>query len=114
MDNITLYDSIKDYLYPVIIPAVGGVIAWAKSKTDKLEDTIDDIETKYQELEKKIIFVESTYATKAEVTAMLSSINQTLMSNNIRLETQIEKLMDLKNAPINIMLEELYRKMGKN
>ena len=113
MDSVNLYDSIKDYLYPVLIPAVGGVIAWAKSKTDKLEDTLDEIEDRYQDLEKKVIFVEATYATKAEVAAMLNSINQTLISNNNRLETQIEKLMDLKNAPINMMLEELYRKMEK-
>jgi len=56
------------------------------------------------------VFVESTYATKAELTQMLNQINSTLMNNNTTLEQKIEKIMDLKNAPIKLMLEEVYKR----
>lgn len=57
--------------------------------------------------------MESTYATKAELAQMLNQINSTLMSNNSALEQKIEKIMDLKNAPIKMMLEEVYKRQSK-
>mgnify|MGYP006863283881 FL=1 len=41
---------------------------------------------------------------------MLNQINTTLLSNNNALEQKIEKIMDLKNATIQVMLEDLYKK----
>ena len=68
------------------------------------------MEDKYRELEKKLVFVESTYATKAELAQMLNQINSTLMANNTALEQKIEKIMDLKNAPVQLMLEEITKR----
>lgn len=97
-----------------IIPLVGVITAFFKQKLDKMEEDIEDGEKKFAELEKKIVYVESTYATKAELTQMLNQINSTLMSNNNTLELKIEKIMDLKNAPIKMMLEEVYKRQSKD
>jgi len=93
-----------------IIPLVGIIGAFFKQKIDKLEEDIEQAQDSYRELEKKVVFVESTYATKAELTQMLNQINSTLMNNNTTLEQKIEKIMDLKNAPIKLMLEEVYKR----
>ncbi len=93
-----------------IIPLVGIIGAFFKQKIDKLEEDIEESQNSYRELEKKVVFVESTYATKAELTQMLNQINSTLMNNNTTLEQKIEKIMDLKNAPIKLMLEEVYKR----
>jgi len=93
-----------------IIPLVGIIGAFFKQKIDKLEEDIEESQQSYRELEKKVVFVESTYATKAELTQMLNQINSTLMNNNTTLEQKIEKIMDLKNAPIKLMLEEVYKR----
>lgn len=95
----------KDAVFPLL------AILWAfcKQKMDKLEDDLEENEDKCRDLEKKLLFVESTYATKAEVTAMLNTINQTLINNNTNLETRIERIMDFKNAPIKVMIEDLQK-----
>lgn len=93
-----------------IIPLVGIIGAFFKQKIDKLEEDIEESQQSYRELEKKVVFVESTYAIKAELTQMLNQINSTLMNNNTTLEQKIEKIMDLKNAPIKLMLEEVYKR----
>ena len=41
---------------------------------------------------------------------MLNQINSTLMANNTALEQKIEKIMDLKNAPVQLMLEEITKR----
>lgn len=96
----------KDAVFPLL------AILWAffKQKMEKLEDDIEENEDKCRDLEKKLLFVESTYATKAEVTAMLNTINQTLINNNSNLESRIERIMDLKNTPIKVMIEELQKR----
>lgn len=109
MTWIDAWGFAKDAVFPLI------AILWAffKQKVDSLEDDIEENEDKCRELEKKLLFVESTYATKAEVTAMLNAINQTLLTSSNNLESRIEKIMDLKNTPIKIMLEELQKRMDK-
>lgn len=109
MTWIDAWGFAKDAVFPLI------AILWAffKQKVDGLEDDIEENEDKCRELEKKLLFVESTYATKAEVTAMLNAINQTLMTSSNSLESRIEKIMDLKNTPIKIVLEELQKRMDK-
>ncbi|QHJ85730.1 MAG: hypothetical protein [Cystoviridae sp.] len=109
MTWIDAWGFAKDAVFPLI------AILWAffKQKVDSLEDDIEENEDKCRELEKKLLFVESTYATKAEVTAMLNAINQTLMTSSNSLESRIEKIMDLKNTPIKIVLEELQKRMDK-
>lgn len=100
-----LWDVAKE----AIIPLLGIIWAFFKQKIDKLEEDIQKSEDKFRDLEKKVVFVESTYATKAELAQMLNQINSTLLNNNSTLEQKIEKIMDLKNAPIQMMLEELAK-----
>lgn len=97
-----------------IIPLVGIIWFFFKQKIDTIEESLKEVEEKSRELEKKLVFVESTYATKAELAQILSQINATLMTNNTTLEQKIEKIMDLKNAPIQIMLEEITKRSKKD
>lgn len=108
------WNDIWDIAKGAIIPLVGVITAFFKQKIDKMEEDIEDSEKKFTELEKKVVYVESTYATKAELTQMLNQINSTLMNNNSTLEQKIEKIMDLKNAPIKMMLEEVYKRQSKD
>lgn len=96
-----------------IIPLVGVIWIFFKQKIETIEESLKEIESKNRELEKKLVFVESTYATKAELAQMLSQINSTLLANNTALEQKIEKIMDLKNATIQMMLEEITKKQTK-
>ena len=93
-----------------IIPLIGFIGMFFKQKIDGMEKEVTDLNTQYRDLEKKLVFVESTYATKAEMAQMLNQINTTLLANNNALEQKIEKIMDLKNATIQVMLEDLYKK----
>ena len=109
MSWIDAWSFAKDAVFPLI----GILWAFFKQKIDKLQEDIEDNEDKCKDLEKKLVIMESTYATKAEVTALLQSIQQTLINNGSTLEARIEKIMDLKNEPLKVMLEEVYRKMEK-
>lgn len=111
--NLTLEDT-WDVIKEGVIPIVAVIGGYFLKEIDKIKDDCEKKEEQINELEKKVIFVESTYATKAEVAAMLSSINTTLLNNNNSLEAKIEKLMDLKNLPIKVMLEELYRNQERD
>ena len=97
-----------------IIPLVGVIWIIFKQKIDEISNDSKKLEDKYRELEKKLVFVESTYATKAELAQMLNQINSTLMANNSALEQKIEKIMDLKNAPVQLMLEEITKRTQKD
>lgn len=97
-----------------IIPLVGVIWLIFKQKIDEMGSDLRKHEDKYRELEKKLVFVESTYATKAELAQMLNQINSTLMANNSALEQKIEKIMDLKNAPVQLMLEEITKRTQKD
>lgn len=101
-----LWDIVKE----AILPLIGVIWFIFKQKMDDIESDLDEVEEKYRELEKKLVFVESTYATKAELAQMLNQINSTLMANNTALEQKIEKIMDLKNATIQMMLEEITKR----
>ena len=93
-----------------IIPLIGLIWFLFKQKIDKPGVDLEKVEDKARELEKKLVFVESTYATKAELTQMLNQINSTLLANNTTLEQKIEKIMDLKNATIQMMLEDITKR----
>lgn len=103
-------NEIWDIVKEAILPLIGIIWFFFKQKIDDLESDLDETEDKYRELEKKLVFVESTYATKAELAQMLNQINSTLMANNTALEQKIEKIMDLKNATIQMMLEEITKR----
>lgn len=103
-------NEIWDIVKEAILPLIGIIWFFFKQKIDDMESDIEDVEDKYRELEKKLVFVESTYATKAELAQMLNQINSTLMANNTALEQKIEKIMDLKNATIQMMLEEITKR----
>lgn len=109
MTWIDAWGFAKDAVFPLI------AILWAffKQKVDSLEDDIEENEDKCRDLEKKLVVVESTYATKAEVTAMLNTINQTIMQNSNSLESRIERIMDLKNTPIKVVLEDIQKRIDK-
>lgn len=106
-------NEIWDIVKEAILPLIGIIWFFFKQKIDDMESDIEEVEDKYRELEKKIVFVESTYATKAELAQMLNQINSTLMANNTALEQKIEKIMDLKNATIQMMLEEITKRNTK-
>lgn len=106
-------NEIWDIVKEAILPLIGIIWFFFKQKIDDMESDIEDVEDKYRELEKKLVFVESTYATKAELAQMLNQINSTLMANNTALEQKIEKIMDLKNATIQMMLEEITKRNTK-
>lgn len=93
-----------------VIPLIGVVWVLFNQKMVKFNTDLEKVEEKARELEKKLVFVESTYATKAELTQMLNQINSTLMANNTTLEQKIEKIMDLKNANIERMLEDITKR----
>lgn len=93
-----------------VIPLIGVIWVLFNQKTVKFNTDLEKVEEKTRELEKKLVFVESTYATKAELTQMLNQINSTLMANNTTLEQKIEKIMDLKNANIERMLEDITKR----
>ncbi len=93
-----------------VIPLIGVIWFLFKQKIDQFDLDLEKVEEKARELEKKLVFVESTYATKAELAQMLNQINSTLMANNTALEQKIEKIMDLKNATIQMMLEEITKR----
>jgi len=103
-------NEVWDIVKEAILPLIGLIWLFFKQKMDGMESDLDEVEEKYRELEKKLVFVESTYATKAELAQMLNQINSTLMVNNTALEQKIEKIMDLKNATIQIMLEEITKR----
>ncbi len=103
-------NEVWDIVKEAILPLIGIIWFFFKQKIDDLESDLDETEDKYRELEKKLVFVESTYATKAELAQMLNQINSTLMANNSALEQKIEKIMDLKNATIQMMLEEITKR----
>lgn len=104
------WNDVWEIAKDAIIPLVAIIGGFFKQKIDKLEEDIEESQDSYRDLEKKVVFVESTYATKAELTQMLNQINSTLLNNNTALEHKIEKIMDLKNAPIKMMLEEVYKR----
>ena len=106
-------NEIWDIVKEAILPLIGIIWFFFKQKIDDMETDIEEVEDKYRELEKKLVFVESTYATKAELAQMLNQINSTLMANNTALEQKIEKIMDLKNATIQMMLEEITKRNTK-
>lgn len=106
MDFQEIWGLAKD----AIIPLIGVIWVFFKQKMDKFSSDLEKIEEKSRELEKKLVFVESTYATKAELTQMLNQINSTLMANNNTLEQKIEKIMDLKNATIQMMLDDIVKR----
>lgn len=106
-------NEIWDIVKEAILPLIGIIWFFFKQKIDDMESDIEEVEDKYRELEKKLVFVESTYATKAELAQMLNQINSTLMANNTALEQKIEKIMDLKNATIQMMLEEITKRNTK-
>ncbi|ATI15885.1 lipoprotein [Escherichia phage phi92] len=106
MELTEVWDIAKE----AIIPLIGVIWVVFKQKIDDIASDLDKMEDKYRELEKKLVFVESTYATKAELAQMLNQINSTLMANNTALEQKIEKIMDLKNAPVQLMLEEITKR----
>lgn len=93
-----------------ILPLIGLIWFLVKQRMDKFSSDLEKVEEKNRELEKKLVFVESTYATKAELTQMLNQINSTLLANNTTLEQKIEKIMDLKNATIQMMLEDITKR----
>ena len=93
-----------------ITPLIGVIWFFFKQKMDKFGSDLEEMEEKSRELEKKLVFVESTYATKAELTQMVNQINSTLMANNNTLEQKIEKIMDLKNATIQMMLDDIVKR----
>lgn len=103
MSWIDAWSFAKDAVFPLI------AILWAffKQRIDKLQDDIEENEDKCKDLEKKLILVESTYATKAEVTAILQSIQQTLINNGTTLESRIEKIMDLKIETMKALIDDL-------
>lgn len=101
-----LWEIVKE----AILPLIGLIWYFINQKLSGLEQDMEKVEDKHRELEKKLVFVESTYATKAELAQMLNQINSTLMVNNTALEQKIEKIMDLKNATIQIMLEEITKR----
>lgn len=101
-----LWDIVKE----AILPLIGLIWYFFNQKLSNMEEDLEKVEDKHRELEKKLVFVESTYATKAELAQMLNQINSTLMVNNTALEQKIEKIMDLKNATIQIMLEEITKR----
>lgn len=103
-------NEIWDIVKEAILPLIGIIWFFFKQKIDDMESDLEEVEDKYRELEKKLVFVESTYATKAELAQMLNQINSTLMANNSTLEQKIEKIMDLKNATIQMMLEEITKR----
>ena len=105
-----LWDVAKE----AIIPLIAIIWAFFKQKIDGIEKDLKDAENNYRDLEKKLVFVESTYATKAELAQMLNQINTTLISNNTALEQKIEKIIDLKNAPVQLMLEEIAKRTKKD
>lgn len=106
MELSELWGIAKDAILPLI-----GIIYFAfKQKLENVDGDVEDLQKQCRDLEKKIVFVESTYATKAELAQMLNQINSTLLANNNALEQKIEKIMDLKNATIQVMLEDLYKK----
>lgn len=102
--------SVAEHAVIPLVTIIGGVF---KQKLDKLQEELEKAQDKNTEVEKKILYVESTYATKAELAQMLNQINSTLLNNNSVLEQKIEKIMDLKNAPIRVMLDEVYKRQGK-
>lgn len=106
-------NEVWDIVKEAILPLIGIIWFFFKQKIDDIESDLDEAEDKYRELEKKLVFVESTYATKAELAQMLNQINSTLMANNTALEQKIEKIMDLKNATIQMMLEEITKRNTK-
>ena len=106
-------NEIWDIVKEAILPLIGIIWFFFKQKIDDMESDIEEVEDKYRELEKKLVFVESTYATKAELAQMLNQINSTLTANNTALEQKIEKIMDLKNATIQMMLEEITKRNTK-
>lgn len=103
-------NEVWDIVKEAILPLIGIIWFFFKQKIDDMESDLEEVEDKYRELEKKLVFVESTYATKAELAQMLNQINSTLMANNNALEQKIEKIMDLKNATIQMMLEEITKR----
>lgn len=103
-------NEVWDIVKEAILPLIGIIWFFFKQKIDDMESDLEEVEDKYRELEKKLVFVESTYATKAELAQMLNQINSTLMANNSALEQKIEKIMDLKNATIQMMLEEITKR----
>lgn len=103
-------NEVWDIVKEAILPLIGIIWFFFKQKIDDMESDLEEVEDKYRELEKKLVFVESTYATKAELAQMLNQINSTLMANNGALEQKIEKIMDLKNATIQMMLEEITKR----
>ncbi len=103
-------NEVWDIVKEAILPLIGIIWFFFKQKIDDMESDLEEVEDKYRELEKKLVFVESTYATKAELAQMLNQINSTLMANNSTLEQKIEKIMDLKNATIQMMLEEITKR----
>lgn len=103
-------NEVWDIVKEAILPLIGIIWFFFKQKIDDMESDLEEVEDKYRELEKKLVFVESTYATKAELAQMLNQINSTLMANNTALEQKIEKIMDLKNATIQMMLEEITKR----
>lgn len=107
-------NEVWDIAKETILPLIGIIWLFFKKRIEDMESDLDKVEEKYRELEKKLVFVESTYATKAELAQMLNQINSTLMANNTALEQKIEKIMDLKNAPVQLMLEEITKRTKKD
>lgn len=105
MELTEVWDIAKE----AIIPLIGVIWVVFKQKIDDMASDLDKMEDKYRELEKKLVFVESTYATKAELAQMLNQINSTLMANNTALEQKIEN-NGFKNAPVQLMLEEITKR----
>lgn len=103
-------NEIWDITKEAILPLIGLIWYFFKQKVDGMAEGIDEVEEKCRDLEKKLVFVESTYATKAELAQMLNQINSTLLVNNNTLEQKIEKIMDLKNAALQATLEEIAKR----
>lgn len=95
----------------LVFPLVIVIYGLIKNKVDSLTKKMSDLEKEIREQEKKLIYVESTSATKAELAQAMNQINNTLLANNATLEQKIEKIMDLKNAPIQLMLDEIKSKI---
>lgn len=102
----TLWDFFKSLGLPLI------AVAWGlfKSKSNKLEKDIEGLKSSIEAIEKDNIQTKATYATKTELNKLLVEINRSLQENNVSLEGRLEKLMDLKNAPIKDLLARLVDK----
>lgn len=97
----------------VILPLMGVIWYFFNEKIKSLEDSSEELEEITRQLDKKLSHVEATYATKAELAQLLNQINATLAQNNVSLENKIERIIDLKNETIRVMLEDVSKSIKK-